>query len=192
MLRCIFCSLFSRTFLIWTIAYRLLVVVCVQTHMLMCVVAASPGRMDGCIQDKRYFIVCIKWVSFHFFCSFGVLHFVRPPLCINVRHVYLGCLALCVLYVMWGHSEWVFLLFLFASFFLVDDYSACIFLACFRLLCVTVQIHNEVGTNGTPCTHTLMFLASNVLLLFFFVCYFFYSKVLNMKLVFIRSVDTER
>lgn len=120
-----------------------------------------------------------KWVSF----SYGILHFVRPPHCINVRRIS-RCLALCSVLYEGTVSVRCFICFIFFSGWLFGVYFSRVL-----LLCVTVQIHNEVGTNGTNA-HTLIFLASNVLLLFSSL--FFYSKVLNMKFVFIRSVDTER
>lgn len=110
--------------------------------------------------EAKYIYRVYKWVSF----SFGVLHFVRPLRCINVRRISRRVLRSVFCFVCGGIHRtlynncsccfiWLLLLLslIFLRFFSGWLYSACIFLACF-LLYVIVQIHNEVGTNGTMHT----------------------------------------
>lgn len=71
-------------------------------------------------------------------------------------------------------------------FILVDDYSACIFLVCFS----SVWLCKYIMKWGQKHAHTLMFFASNESARCCF-WLFFTVKVLNIKFVFIHSVDSK-
>lgn len=127
------------------------------------------------------------------FCSSAALH--KCTACIS-RAVLRCCSMLCVR----EYTERLCLLF----YLLLSVFSLCIFSSLIQwmiifgvyfsrvflsLLCVTVQIHNEVGTNERHHAHTLMFVASNVLLLLF---YFFLSiSLFHSQFFFLESIEYE-
>lgn len=120
-----------------------------------------------------------KWVSF------GVLHFVRPFAALHkcAAYILVSCV---VLRVIWGHTASVccFICFIF----LVDDYSACIFLACFS--CVWLCKYIMKWGQTAPCTHAnVPRVKCAVVILFFLLvsfslCVFFLFESIKYEICF--------